>query len=439
MDPPRASRSAPPGPTEQFDIGSTADSLQKMQQYFAEFGDVYRVYAPGRRRDTWVISDPDDVKRVLLSNHRNYTKGVGMDRVKILLGNGIIVSEGDFWRRQRRMIQPAFHRRVIERFGNLIAQGNQRLLARWQIQSAQQQPINITTEMSELTLEIVLGSIFGRDLALMSDAAGDNPFAVVSRDPARNLPFAFRFRSLTKYVVEAIRRRRAHPEEDNFDFLGMLMSATGDDGVSMSESELVDEIMTLIVAGHETTASVLNWAWYLLATHPQAQARLQAELADAPLADHSLKSIEALTYTHQIVREALRLYPPVWVMTRRAIAADSLAGYDLPAGTDVFLSPYMIHRHPAHWEDPESFRPERFTAQAEQARHRYAYFPFSAGPHHCVGETFAIYEMVMHLAMAARRFRLQLPAADAAREAVEIEALINLRTGRDLYMNLTRR
>ncbi len=439
MEPHRAKRSAPPGPTEQFDIGSAADSLQRMQQYFAQFGDVFRVYAPGRRRDTWVVSNPDAVKRVLVTNHRNYTKGVGMDRVKILLGNGIIVSEGEFWRRQRRMIQPAFHRRVIERFGALIAQCNQQRLELWERKAAQQQSINITAEMSELTLEIVLRSIFGRDLDLMTDAAGDNPFAVVTREPARNLPFAFRFRSLTKHVIEAIQRRRAVPDEHDFDFLGMLMSAVDDDGLPMSERELVDEIMTLIVAGHETTASVLNWAWYLLATHPQAEAALHAELAVAPSTDPSLKATESLAYTSQIVHEALRLYPPVWVVTRRTIEADHLAGYAVPAGTDVFLSPYLIHRHPAHWDDPESFRPERFTAEAEQARHRYAYFPFAAGPRHCVGETFAVFEMVMHLSMAARRFRLHLHPPEAAQQPIEFEALINLRTQRDLHMRLQRR
>src|SRR5580700_3115461 len=166
----------PPGPAEQYELGSTPDSLQQIQRLFAEFGDIFRVYAPGRGRDTWVISNPEDVKRVLVTNQRNYTKGVGFDRVKILLGNGIIVSGGDFWRRQRRMIQPAFHPRVMEGFAGMIAAQNRKRLAQWQQKAALDQPINITTEMSELTLDVVLRAILGVDVDLMTDAAGDNPF-----------------------------------------------------------------------------------------------------------------------------------------------------------------------------------------------------------------------------------------------------------------------
>lgn len=426
----------PPGPTDHVDLGDTEDSLERMVRYFAEFGDTYRIYAPRRKSYTWVITHPDDIKRVLVNNHRNYTKGIGLDRVRILLGNGIMVSEGEFWRRQRRMIQPAFHRKVIARFADLIAQSNRKLLARWEEKAKGTAPINITTEMSELTLDIVLRAIFGRDLDHMTDAGGDNPFAVVTREPARNLQFAFRFRSLSKVIAQIVQRRRAAPEEENFDFLAMLMAARDPDTEQpMSDKELIDEILTLVVAGHETTASALNWTWYLLARHPEAEEKLHGELATADKVDTpGLQMLESLTYTQQIINEALRLYPPGWLITRRSIEADRLGGFDLPAGTDVLLSPYVIHRQPRYWQDPERFWPERFTAEAEAARPRYAYIPFVAGPRHCVGESFALYEMAAHLYTAARRFRLRL--APENKLPVEMEAQINLRTRHDLYMTL---
>jgi cytochrome P450 len=426
----------PPEPDSKFDIGSTEDSLERMRELFALYGDIYRVYAPGRKSYTYVIHHPDDVKRVLVSNHKNYTKGVGLDRVKILLGNGIMTSEGDFWRRQRYMMQPMFHRRVITEFADIIAAANDRFILRWEAQAARGESVNVTDDMSELTLDIVLRAVFGTDLDRLSAQSGGNPFAVVTKEPARNLQFAYKFRSLGKLVAELVRRRTTESEE-HFDFLAMLMRARDKEtGDAMSERELIDEVMTLVVAGHETTASALNWTWYLLALHPQAEARLHAEIAAAPaMPAPSLGEMEALPYTQQVVNEALRLYPPGWLLSRRAIGADVLAGFDIPAGTDVLLSPYLLHRHPQFWPDPDAFRPERFAPENEAERPRFAYMPFAAGPRHCIGETFALYEMLMHLYKVARRYRLTyLPT-----EPIELEAQINLRTKKPLYMRLERR
>src|ERR1700729_3013616 len=193
-------REHPPEPDSQFDIGSTEDSLERMSELFARYGDIYRVYAPGRKSYTYVIHHPDDVKRVLVSNHKNYTKGVGLDRVKILLGNGIMTSEGDFWRRQRYMMQPLFHRRVVTEFNRLIDAANDRFIDKWAAQATRGEPVNLTDDMSELTLEIVLGSIFGKDLLTLSQQPGGNPFAVVTKETARDLKFAYQFRSLGKLV-----------------------------------------------------------------------------------------------------------------------------------------------------------------------------------------------------------------------------------------------
>jgi enediyne biosynthesis protein E7 len=431
-----ANRAAPEAEL-QFDIGSTEDSLQRMIELFARHGDTYRVFVPARRSYTYVIHHPDDVKRVLVSNHRNYTKGLGLDRVKILLGKGIMTSEGELWKRQRYMMQPMFHRRVIGGFAALIAQANDRLLARWDALAERGEPVNLTDEMSELTLEIVLRSIFGRDLDRLTQQLGGNPFEVVSREPSRDLQFAYRFRSLTKLVAQLIARRRTQPDEEHFDYVAMLMAARDKEtGAPMGERELIDEIMTLIVAGHETTASGLNWTWYLLSQHPQAESQLHAEIGAAPQwPAPELAQVESLQWVQQVVNEALRLYPPGWLLSRRTIEADVLGGYAVPAGSNVLLPLYLLHRHPRFWKNPEVFDPARFAAEHEAERPRFAYMPFAAGPRHCIGESFALYEMHVHLYKIARRYRLRY----VAERPLELEAQINLRTRHPLRMRLERR
>jgi len=426
----------PPGPTDGFDLGGSDESLARMQAYFAQFGDIYRVFAPARGVFNYVINHPDDIKRVLLSNHRNYTKGEGMDRVKILLGNGIMTSEGDFWRRQRRMMQPGFHRRIIDQFTALISEVNDKTMERWAAKAAAGEPVNLTDDTSEMTLEIVLRSIFGADLARLERQMGVNPFEVVAKDQNRDLKFAFRFRSLGRLVGELIERRRREPEV-HFDFLAMLMATRDrDTDAGMSDREMIDEVLTLIVAGHETTASSLAWTWYLISQHREVAEGLRAE-ADAvpegrPL---GLDAAEGLRYTHQVLQESLRLYPPGWLFTRRALEADELGGFPIPPRTDVFICPFLLHRHPDYWDRPEMFRPERFAGEDAEERHRFSYIPFSVGPRHCIGENMAMFEMLVHIQQASRRFRLTRVGA----EPIELEAQINLRPRSNLMMTVEAR
>ncbi|MEP6885737.1 MAG: cytochrome P450 [Gammaproteobacteria bacterium] len=426
----------PPGPAEGFDLGGSDESLVRLRRYFAEFGDLYRVFAPARGVYNYVINHPDDIKRVLLSNHRNYTKGEGMDRVKILLGNGIMTSEGDFWRRQRRMMQPSFHRRVIDQFSNLIREVNDKFAARWADKAARAEPVNISGDTSELTLEIVLRSIFGTDLDRLEKQFGVNPFEVVAKEQNRDLKFAFRFRSLTKLVAELINRRRIEPQE-HFDFLAMLMASRDrDNDEAMSDKELIDEVLTLIVAGHETTAAALTWTWYLISQHPDTQARLQTEADQISGAETlGLAAAESLAFTHQVLQEALRLYPPGWLITRRTIEADELGGYAIAPRTDVFISPYMLHRHPAFWSEPEEFKPERFAGIDAAERHKFSYIPFAVGPRHCIGENIAMFEMLVHVHAMSRRFCL----TRASNEPIELEAQINLRPRSNLMMTVEAR
>lgn len=420
----------------EFDIGGDDDAIHRLRALFARHGDIYRFYSPARRADMWVINHPDDVKRVLVTNHRNYTKGSGLDRVRMLLGDGIMTSEGELWRRQRYMMQPSFHRRVITGFAEVMDSVNERFIARWEAQAGRGELVNVTDDVSELTLEIVLQSIFGNDLALLGEETGGNPFEIVAREPARDLKFAYRFRQLTRLVSELIARRRAERRE-HFDFLAMLMDARDKEtGAPMSERELIDEIMTLIVAGHETTASGLNWTWYLLSQNPAAAERVHAELdAIEDMPAPGLPELEKLGCLRNVVDEALRLFPPGWLLSRRTIEPDMLSGFLVPPGTDILLCIYLLHRHPRYWREPESFRPERFDAGHEDERPRFAYMPFAAGPRHCIGETLALYEMYMHLYKVARRFRL----VHVHDRPVELEAHINLRTRHPLMMRLERR
>jgi cytochrome P450 len=217
----------------------------------------------------------------------------------------------------------------------------------------------------------------------------------------------------------------------------MLLSARDKEtGVGMTDREVIDEITTLIIAGHETTASALNWTWYLLGEHPDVEAKLHTEIdANPEVSVPTLQQMEALPYSNMVIREAMRLYPPVWVVSRKTIEADTLAGYAVPPGTDVFFSPYFVHRHPDFWTDAEAFIPERFARGDDEDRPKLTYLPFSAGAHHCIGETLAIYEMLVHLNRFARRFRLRR----IEQGPVEFEALINLRATRPFIMRLERR
>ena len=428
---------APPAVPETHELGSTDATIDLMVRWFHEFGDTYRVYAPGRKSWTWVIHDPEDIKRVLVTNHRNYTKGVGIDRVKLLLGNGIMTSEGDFWRRQRRMMQPAFHRKVIETFSARIRAASERLLERWDAAATSGRAINLTESMSEMTLEIVLDALFGEDLRRLVADMHDNPFMLVSQESRRDPKFAYEFRQLGRIVLDLARERREHPAVDHHDLLQMLLVARdAETGTGMSDRELVDEVLTLVVAGHETTASALNWTWWLLSQHRHVEKRVHEEQdAAGDLGNARYSDLDRLPFTLQVLFESMRLYPPGWLLSRRAVEADRLGGYTVPAGTDVFLSPYVVHRHPAHWSHPEEFRPEHFAPEAVEKRHKFIYIPFAAGPRHCIGENFSIHEMMLHLNTATRRFRLRV----ADPEPVTIEARINLRPARDLLMRVERR
>jgi cytochrome P450 len=265
---------------------------------------------------------------------------------------------------------------------------------------------------------------------------GVNPFEVVAKHSNRDLKFAFQFRSLARLVGELIKRRREGNEE-HFDFLAMFMGTRDrETDEPMKDKELIDEVLTLIVAGHETTAAALTWTWYLLDKHEDAAERIALEARKVSSEGAlSLDAAESLSFTHQTLQESLRLYPPGWLITRRSIEADELSGYPIAPRTDVFISPYMLHRNSKFWDEPEEFRPERFAGADAEERHRFAYIPFAVGPRHCIGESVAMFEMLVHMHTMMQRFKL----SRATREPIEFEAQINLRPRSNLMMTVTER
>ena len=453
-------RTRPPCGHAQFAGGSADDALPQLIDDFASLGALYRVEVPGRQNDSWIVADPQIIKRVLVANHGNYLLGPDFERIKMLVGNGIIVSEGETWKRQHRMLLPMFSRSQVQRLGPLIVEVNRRRLEKWSNLAASGEPFNVTRDTNENALEFILRATLGPDLDRLVARLGGNPFEMLTTESGRDLGFAIRFRQLRRHVGEIIAGRRAgpRPEPDvEPDWLGMLMAARDRrDRSPMSDTELIDEVMSLIVAGHETTGATLNALWYLLAMHPEVESALHAEVDGVELADLRLGSVEALRYTHQVILETLRLYPPVWILSRRCIHADRLGGYGAPAGTDLFLSPYLVQRNPEFWPDPDEFRPERFatgeaatgeaatvasdesadaTGPDRSGAQRYAFIPFAAGPRHCVGETLAIYEMALHVYLAARQFRLRRASA----APMALTARINLRAREDVMMTVERR
>jgi cytochrome P450 len=290
--------------------------------------------------------------------------------------------------------------------------------------------INITQQTSDFALELILKCIFGADYEDRLLAGGENPFDFLSKDSVRDLGVVLKARKLRELLLEiiALRRERAGNE---FDFLSMYLQARDREGRPFADAQLLDELMTLIVAGFETSANTLNWAWYLLSGDAEAEAAVVSEAArELPLAVGATgEKAAALTYTQQVLEETLRLYPPVWLFTRRAIAGDELELYDVPPGTDVYLSPYVLHRTAEFWPDPDRFDPSRFAA-VDAPRKERPYFPFSLGPRRCLGEYFSFLEMKLHLGLLLPRFRMQrLEDVDPG-----LELGINLRSKRDILL-----
>jgi cytochrome P450 len=440
----------PPRPKGKPVVGNLLDfrrdPLNFLLTVAREHGDVVHLrFGP---QSVFLVNNPDHIRDVLVTNNRNFIKSRGLQMAKRFLGEGLLTSEGEFHRRQRRLSQPAFHRQRMNAYAEVMARSGSIIRDRWQTGET----VDIAQEMMRVTLAIVGKTLFDADVeseaAEIRSALTDimllfdritSPFPnLLMKLP---LPSNFRFlkarKRLDATIYRIINEHRA-TGADRGDLLSMLLMAQDEegDGGGMTDVQLRDEAMTIFLAGHETTANALAWTWYLLAQHPDVEARLHEEI-DAQLEGRlpAADDFARLKYTEKVFAEAMRLYPPAWAMGRQALSDYPIDNYIVPAGSIILMSPWVMHHDPRYYPDPFKFDPERWTPPAREARPKFSYFPFGGGPRVCIGEGFAWMEGVLLIATIAQHWSMRL----AAGEKVEPKPMITLRPRGGMRMTLDRR
>jgi cytochrome P450 len=435
----------PPGPKNLPILGNLyafrSNPLGFLTGAAREYGDL--VYFRVAHQHMYLVNHPDYVREVLVANQGNFIKSRGLQRAKLLLGEGLLTSEGQHHLRQRRLVQPAFHRERLAGYASAMSECAMRWRERWQAGST----LDVSTEMPHLTLSIVARTLFSADVQSEASQIGASMTTVLELFRLLLLPFSEyldklplpyvrrfqRARGRLDATIYGLIRERRKSGQDTGDLLSMLLLAQDEDDrtVRMSDEQVRDEALTLFLAGHETTANALTWTWYLLSQHPEVERRLHSEIDDvlqgrAP----ELADVPRLRYAEMILAEALRLYPPAWAIGRMATGPFELGGVEIPAKSICILSPYLVQRDPRWFPNPENFDPERWTPEARDARPKFSYFPFGGGARVCIGERFAWMEGVIVMAAIAQKWRLRL----APNQRVEPLPLITLRVKNGLRM-----
>lgn len=423
------------------------DRLAMLTDAAREYGDVVK-FAMGPKT-LYFFNHPDHAKHVLADNAANYHKGIGLHEARrLLLGDGLLTSEDEVWKHQRRIISPAFRRDRLAGFAGVVTDAGEALKTR--LSTRVGDTVDLSAEMTRLTMAVLGKSLLSADLSPLSmlgpafeEAQDRAMFEMVSLGAVPlwlPLPRNLRFRRAKGQLDDAVQvlvAGRAHSGgRDGTDLLSLLAGAyEGERDARKRWRVLRDELVTILLAGHETTASTLSWTWYLLSQHPAAAAAMHAEAVNV-LGDRTpdQEDLARLPFTTTVIQETMRLYPPVWGLTRKSLLADEVGGFQLPAKSDVMISPYTLHRHPGFWPDPDEFRPERFATSAAVTAHRYAYIPFGAGPRVCVGSHLGMMEATLIAAMVARDYRFEL--APGARP--EPEAMLSLRVRGGLRVRVCR-
>jgi cytochrome P450 len=438
-----------PSPPQRFPfqhlIAFTRDRLGFLQRLAKDYGDIVAV--PSGPRYLVLLNHPEYIKDVLVTHSRNFIKGYGLQRAKRLLGNGLLTSEGEFHVRQRRLVRPAFHRERIAAYAQVMTSYAARMIDRWR----DGERLDVAAEMSHLTLAIATKTLFNAEV--QSEAAAEITEAVNDLTTRHfehaMLPYSHLFDSLPVPWNIAFKKVRARLDariyrliaerralgQDLGDLLSMLMLARDEegDGGQMSDEQIRDEVVTLWLAGHETTGNALSWTWYLLSQNPQVESQLHAELEKTlrgrlPTVD----DVAQLVYTRMVLAESMRLYPPAWVIGYQALEDHRFGEYTVPGGSFLLMSQYLMHRDPRYYEDPERFAPERWTPELESERPRFSYFPFGGGPRQCIGEQFAWMEGIFLLAVIAQHWRLRI----APGHRVEVNPVFTLRPKGGLPMTV---
>ena len=444
-----ASVARPPGPKGLPILGCLLDLRRRpldLMLESARYGDVAYVRLPFVG-GAYLLNHPDYIRSVLVDDARGYVKSADYVVLKLLLGEGLVTSEDELHKRQRRLIAPAFHRGRISTYADVMTSYGLRMCERWQPGAT----LDVHREMTQLTLAIVSKTLLGADVdsteaSAVSDAVTmlmplfDNPVLMLSPKLFRWMPGHRSYRRALELLDSTIYRIVAEHRcagGDRGDLLSMLLAARDEeDAGRMSDQQVRDEVMTIFLAGHETTANALTWTFYLLSQNSEAEARLHAEL-DVVLGGRrpTLGDLPRLTYTALVLNESLRMYPPVWVIGRRALSDVELGGWVIPAGSNIALSQWAMHHDARYYPDPWVFRPERWLAGEQDKRPEFSFFPFGGGPRVCIGESFARMEAALLIATVAQSWRLRLQPGFR----VELLALVTLRPRFGLRMTLERR
>ncbi len=425
---PRA-RQQPPGPRGTLIWGNLAefraDRLRFLERCAQDFGDVVKVRLGPVR--IWLLNHPDLVEEVLVAKNRSFHKHFALRQAKPSLGEGLLTSEGDFWRRQRKLAQPAFHRERVASYASIMVDYTKDMLGSWKSEETR----DVQEEMMRLTLLIVAKCLFDADVA--GDSAGaSNAMEVLTRSftdrvnqvvrlpmwipTPSNVRYKGAMTRLESILLRIIGERRAS-KEDRGDLLSMLLAAADDEtGARMSDRQLRDEAMTLFLAGHETTANTLSWAWFALSSRPDVEAKLHEEI-DRVLCGRTprFEDLPNLKYCEWVIHETLRLFPTVWLLGREAIEPIEIGDFKAPKGATLWMSQWLLHRDPRYFDAPLEFRPERWAEELMKRIPRYAYFPFGGGPRICIGDSFAKMEAVLLLATIAQSFKLMLAPGASVR------------------------
>jgi cytochrome P450 len=438
----------PPGPRGHFLLGNLSEMQQSrlafITQNAREFGDIV-TFRVGPRR-IFQLNHPDYIRYVLVEHPEQFHKTPRLKQATAAaIGQGLLTSDGEFHTRQRRLVQPAFHHKRIAGYAEAMVRLTSEMLAEWR----DGQTVELHQEMMKLTMRIIAKTMFDYEVAGQADALGEAISLGIETTAKRitrvatildhlptdeNRKWAESRKLLKSTILDMIETRRREGE-DKGDLLSMLLLAVDEaDGGQMTNQQVMDEAMTLFIAGHETTANALTWAFYLLAQHPQVEERLRQEIrdavGDAPI---TLKDLARMPYALMVVNEVLRMYPPAWTSMRHAQETFELGGYTIPAGSFIMLPIYALHHHPRYWNEPEAFIPDRFDPAREQEITKYMFLPFGAGPRVCIGNQFALMEAQLVLATMVQQYHLEM-VSDAP---VEMEPLVTLRAKGGIPMRAT--
>jgi cytochrome P450 len=443
-------RTYPPGPKRGLPFSSLIAYRRGPLPYFQNLAQRYGDLSFFRigPQEAFFLNHPDLIKDVLVTNNQNFMKGLVLQRAKRLLGEGLLTSEGEFHRRQRRLAQPAFHRQRIASYADVMVDYALRTSNRWQDGAR----LDISIEMMRLTLGIVGKTLFDADVESESGEVGEAMTVVMELFDTLTLPF---FELLSKLPLPQLRRfdaartkldriifnlveDRRRSGVDRGDLLSMLLLAQDEegDGGQMTDQQLRDELMTIFLAGHETTANALTWTWYLLSRHPEIEAKLHEELSRV-LGSRTpgFADVAQLSYTEMVLSESMRLYPPAWAIGRLSTVDCEIGGYPVPKRSLVIMSQYVTHRDERYFTDPLTFDPERWRPELRETRPQFAYFPFGGGPRRCIGEGFAWMEGILVLATLAQQWKLHL----VPHHPVAMKPVVTLRPKHGMKMTVERR